>query len=69
MTEHIKEWAPWLNVPLDVEADVTPVNGTWWDKQPITYNAKDDTFSIEHKKTKEVRTSSSAQELIEFITN
>lgn len=28
-----RDW-PWINVPLDVEADVAPVGGSWADKQP-----------------------------------
>lgn len=27
-----REWS-WIVVPLDIEAEVTPVNGTWWEKK------------------------------------
>jgi len=29
-----KKWK-WITVPLNVEADVTPVNGTWYDKEEV----------------------------------
>lgn len=37
MCDDITGWAPWLNVPLDVEAEITPVEGTWFDKHEITF--------------------------------
>lgn len=29
-----KVW-PWICVPLTIEAEVSPVNGSWWDKKPV----------------------------------
>lgn len=38
MTERIKKWATWLNVPLDVEAEVVPVGKTWYDKKEVEFS-------------------------------
>lgn len=32
MTDEIKRWAPWLNVPLVVEPEICPVDGPWLNK-------------------------------------
>lgn len=34
MTKHLPRAWPWIIVPLEVEADVTPLGGTWHDKEP-----------------------------------
>jgi DNA polymerase I-like protein with 3'-5' exonuclease and polymerase domains len=35
MTERLpREW-DWINVPLDVEAEVAPLNGSWADKKAV----------------------------------
>ena len=36
MTEEIKQWAIWLNVPLPVEVEVCPVDGSWFEKKVWT---------------------------------
>jgi DNA polymerase I-like protein with 3'-5' exonuclease and polymerase domains len=35
MTEDIKVWAPWLNVPLVAEAEVCPIDGSWFEKAAL----------------------------------
>ena len=35
MTEEIRSWATWLNVPLVVEAEVCPVDRPWFDKAVV----------------------------------
>lgn len=35
MTEDIRQAWPWIIVPLEIEADITPVDGSWHDKAPI----------------------------------
>lgn len=35
MTEDIKKWAPWLNVPLVVEPEMCPINFSWFDKMAL----------------------------------
>jgi DNA polymerase-1 len=34
MTEEIRKHWKWIITPLDIEAEVTPVNGSWFDKEP-----------------------------------
>lgn len=36
MTQQIRKAWPWIIVPLEVEVEVTPVNGSWFDKAPWT---------------------------------
>lgn len=36
MTESVKTFAPWLNVPLTTECEACPVDGTWFDKYALT---------------------------------
>ena len=38
---------PWLIVPLEVETEIAPPTGTWYDKVPVEYNGK--TFDHEPK--------------------
>ena len=35
MTEDIKQWAPWLNVPLVVEPECCPVDASWFEKMSM----------------------------------
>ena len=35
MTEAIKKWATWLNVPLVVEPEACPIEGSWFDKHVL----------------------------------
>lgn len=35
MTEEIKKWAPWLNVPLAAEPEACPVDASWFDKAAL----------------------------------
>lgn len=36
MTQDIKKQFPWIIVPLDIEADVTPIDSSWHDKKAVT---------------------------------
>jgi len=36
MTVKINQFAPWLVVPLEIEAEATPVNGSWYTKKVVT---------------------------------
>lgn len=47
MTQRIRKHYPWLIVPLDIEYEITPDNGTWYDKQGIIYNGT--TFGIKDR--------------------
>lgn len=38
MVEKIKKWAPWLTVPLSIEADITPINQSWFHKQAVDFS-------------------------------
>jgi DNA polymerase I-like protein with 3'-5' exonuclease and polymerase domains len=38
MTKRIRKRFDWINVPLDVEAEVTPINGSWYEKKEIPIN-------------------------------
>lgn len=67
MVHRVKGFAPWLNVPLDIEADVTPLNGSWYLKQPIKF-LPNNQFQIEHPITHEKKTSADAKELVLFIS-
>lgn len=40
MCRKIEEWAPWLNVPMDIEIEVSPIGGTWYDKKEITHTSE-----------------------------
>lgn len=33
MCEDLKEHWPWINVPIDIDADITPVNGSWYEQE------------------------------------
>jgi len=35
MTEDIKKWAPWLNVPMVVEPEICPLGRSWYDKSVL----------------------------------
>jgi len=35
MTQQVRKWAPWLTVPLEVEAEASPVNGNWAEKEAV----------------------------------
>ena len=35
MTKRLPEKWGWINVPLEVEAEVTPVNGSWFEKKEM----------------------------------
>jgi len=35
MTKKIRQKFEWINVPLDVEAEITPVNGSWFEKKEV----------------------------------
>jgi len=35
MTEKIRNKFKWINVPLDVEAEITPINGSWFEKKEV----------------------------------
>lgn len=65
MTHRINEWADWLVVPLRVESEITPMNGTWWDKQVIDY--QDGTFSTFNKTLGETVTYKSASALLKAM--
>lgn len=47
MTVDIRKRFPWLIVPLAIEADVTPPNGSWADKQETHY--KDGIYTVSMK--------------------
>ena len=34
MCNDVKQHWKWINVPLDIEAELCPVDGSWADKQP-----------------------------------
>lgn len=36
MTNRIKTWAPWLNVPLVAECETCPIGGSWFEKYSLT---------------------------------
>ena len=38
MTKKIRNKYEWINVPLDVEAEVTPINGSWFEKKEMEIN-------------------------------
>ena len=48
MCERVRKWAPWLIVPLDIEAEVTPEGGTWADKKEVGFDGT--TFSYKDAK-------------------
>lgn len=35
MTEKLRDHWTWINVPLDVEIDVTPIDGSWYKKETV----------------------------------
>jgi DNA polymerase-1 len=35
MTQKIRNKFKWINVPLDVEAEITPINGSWFEKKEV----------------------------------
>lgn len=35
MTKRLLKHWPWINVPLDVEVEVCPIGGTWYDKETV----------------------------------
>lgn len=39
MTEEIKTWATWLNVPLETEPELCPVGRSWFDKAALKRSA------------------------------
>jgi DNA polymerase I-like protein with 3'-5' exonuclease and polymerase domains len=47
MTEDIKKAYPWLIVPLDIENEICPENGSWYDKTVV--NIENDCFLYETK--------------------
>lgn len=38
MTEDIREHWDWIIIPLEVEAEETPIDGSWFDKKEIKFN-------------------------------
>jgi len=34
-TEEIREAFPWINVPLSIDFEITPVNGSWYEKEDL----------------------------------
>jgi DNA polymerase I-like protein with 3'-5' exonuclease and polymerase domains len=48
MTKKIREHWKWIIVPLEIEADVSPIRGTWHQKEPWQNN--DGTWEIKPKK-------------------
>lgn len=40
MTERLPERFPWINVPLEVEVEACPIDGTWYDKSEEWVEAK-----------------------------
>ena len=35
MTIEVRKHWKWINVPLSVEAEVTPINGNWYEKKEM----------------------------------
>jgi len=35
MVDELKDEWDWINVPIDIEAEVTPVNGNWYEKKEM----------------------------------
>lgn len=35
MTKKVREFWPWITIPLEIEVDVTPVGGSWVDKKKL----------------------------------
>lgn len=38
ITKLLRQWAPWLAVPIDVEYEVSPVGGSWAEKKGYHFN-------------------------------
>lgn len=51
MTVDIRKVFPWLIVPLAIESDITPPNGSWADKKETTFDEAKGTYSVKLEET------------------
>jgi hypothetical protein len=47
MTADVYKEHPWITIPISADADITPPNGSWFDK--VTVDCKNDKFYIKDK--------------------
>lgn len=62
MTEQIKKEYTWLIVPLEIENEICPEHGTWYDKMVV--ERKDDIYTFTPKGAKEKKVVTSADEFL-----